>query len=78
MRVFLQVTEKMNFLGLGLLLKVGCQFMINNKGLFIYYVILFQAFLDPPPPPLGGSMSAFGLPPLPPYGVINGMNFIHS
>ena len=49
-----------------------------NKGLFIYYVILFQAFLDPHPP-LCRSVSAFGLPPPhPPYGVINGLNFIPS
>ena len=74
-QVFLHVPEEMNFLGL--LLKVRCQFMINNKGLFIYYVILFQAFLDPHPPSVAACQH-LAYPPHPPYGVINGLNFIPS
>ena len=37
-----------------------------SKGLFINYVSLFKAFLDPHPP-LCQAPSAFGLPPPPPH-----------
>ena len=39
--------------------------VLDIKGLFIYYVLLFQAFLDPYLP-FYHSVSAFGLPPIPP------------